>query len=140
MSGRLLDVREVAEWLGVPVSWVRESTRSGAMPCVPLGRYQRYDRGDVEAGSRRVSGPVGRSCCGAAVAQFTQVVSAMAASQKATQPPMMAHQTSTLTRSMRWTRFLLGTDGATTLAHGGAAVNVRASCVRPHGSYARRHA
>jgi excisionase family DNA binding protein len=49
VSDRLLDVREVAEWLGVPVSWVRESTRSGAMPCVPLGRYQRYDRGDVEA-------------------------------------------------------------------------------------------
>jgi excisionase family DNA binding protein len=48
MSDRLLDAREVAEWLGVPVSWVRESTRSGAMPCVELGRYRRYVRGDVE--------------------------------------------------------------------------------------------
>jgi excisionase family DNA binding protein len=49
MSDRLLDAREVAEWLGVPVSWVRESTRSGAMPCVELGRYRRYVRDDVEA-------------------------------------------------------------------------------------------
>jgi excisionase family DNA binding protein len=48
MSGRLLDATEVAEWLGVPVSWVRESTRSGAMPCVELGRYRRYVRDDVE--------------------------------------------------------------------------------------------
>ena len=37
LSGRLLDAAEVAELLNVPVSWVRESTRSGAMPCVSLG-------------------------------------------------------------------------------------------------------
>ena len=29
MSERLLDAHEVADWLAVPVSWVRESTRSG---------------------------------------------------------------------------------------------------------------
>ena len=29
---------EVAELLAVPVSWMRESTRSGAKPCVELGR------------------------------------------------------------------------------------------------------
>lgn len=49
MTGRLLDANEVAELLHVPVSWVRESTRSGAMPSIPLGRYRRYDRADVEA-------------------------------------------------------------------------------------------
>lgn len=49
MTGRLLDAHEVAELLNVPVSWVRESTRSGALPCVPLGRYRRYDRDDVLA-------------------------------------------------------------------------------------------
>jgi excisionase family DNA binding protein len=49
MSDRLLDAAEVAELLNVPVSWVRESTRSGAMPCVSLGRYRRYDREDVLA-------------------------------------------------------------------------------------------
>ena len=48
MTDRLLDAREVAEWLGVPVSWVRESTRSGAMPCVRLGRYVRFERAVVE--------------------------------------------------------------------------------------------
>ena len=49
MTDRLLDAQQVAEWLGVPVSWVRESTRSGAMPCVQLGRYPRYERAAVEA-------------------------------------------------------------------------------------------
>ena len=47
MSDRLLDAKEVAGWLNVPVSWVRESTRSGAMPCVELGRYKRYREADV---------------------------------------------------------------------------------------------
>jgi excisionase family DNA binding protein len=47
MSERLLDANEVAELLNVPVSWVRESTRSGAIPCIELGRYRRYDRVDV---------------------------------------------------------------------------------------------
>jgi excisionase family DNA binding protein len=57
VSERLLDAREVAEWLGVPVSWVRESTRSGAMPCVELGRYRRYARDDVEAWLERCKQP-----------------------------------------------------------------------------------
>ena len=48
MSDRLLDAAEIAERLNVPVSWVRESTRSGAMPCVELGRYRRYDWAAVE--------------------------------------------------------------------------------------------
>lgn len=49
MSERLLDAKEVAERLGVPVTWVRESARSGAMPSVQLGRYVRFDLDDVEA-------------------------------------------------------------------------------------------
>ena len=48
MSDRLLDAHEVAERLNVPVSWVRESTRSGAIPCVELGRYRRYEWPAVE--------------------------------------------------------------------------------------------
>jgi excisionase family DNA binding protein len=48
VTGRLLTAQEVAEWLAVPVSWVRESTCSGAMPCVDLGRYRRYERSAVE--------------------------------------------------------------------------------------------
>lgn len=47
MSG-LLDAAAVAERLGVPKTWVLESARSGAMPCVRLGRYVRFDSVDVE--------------------------------------------------------------------------------------------
>ena len=47
MTERLLTADDVAELLAVPVSWVREHTRSGAIPHVPLGRYVRYERSDV---------------------------------------------------------------------------------------------
>ena len=43
MSDKLLTAEEIAEMLNVPVTWVRESTRSGAIPCIVLGRYRRYD-------------------------------------------------------------------------------------------------
>jgi excisionase family DNA binding protein len=49
VSDRLLDADAVAQRLGVPRSWVLESARSGAMPCVRLGRYVRFDLADVEA-------------------------------------------------------------------------------------------
>jgi excisionase family DNA binding protein len=49
VSDRLLKAEEVAETLAVPVSWVRESTRSGAIPHLELGRYRRYRLADVEA-------------------------------------------------------------------------------------------
>ncbi len=49
MSERLLTALEVAELLSVPVSWVREATRSGYLPHYPLGRYRRYRREDVLA-------------------------------------------------------------------------------------------
>lgn len=60
MSDRLLEAHEVAALLSVPVSWVRESTRSGAIPCVELGRYRRYRLADVEAWLESCSRP-GRS-------------------------------------------------------------------------------
>lgn len=47
MSERLTDAAGVAERLAVPVSWVREHTRSGAIPHVQLGRYVRYDLDEV---------------------------------------------------------------------------------------------
>jgi excisionase family DNA binding protein len=55
VTGRLLDAGEVADRLNVPKSWVLESARSGALPCVRLGRYVRFDRGDVEARRLRPS-------------------------------------------------------------------------------------
>ena len=48
MSDHLLDAADVAELLSVPKSWVLESARSGALPCVRLGRYVRFDQADVE--------------------------------------------------------------------------------------------
>jgi excisionase family DNA binding protein len=48
VSERLLDAAAIAERLGVPKTWVLESARSGAMPCVRLGRYVRFDLDDVE--------------------------------------------------------------------------------------------
>jgi excisionase family DNA binding protein len=53
----LVDAKEVARWLNVPVSWVRSSTRSGAIPHVQLGRYQRYRWPDVEAWLESCSKP-----------------------------------------------------------------------------------
>ena len=49
MNDRLLTAREVAELLSVPVSWVREHTRTNAIPHLRLGRYVRYDRASVLA-------------------------------------------------------------------------------------------
>jgi excisionase family DNA binding protein len=49
MSEPLVDAAAVAEHLGVPLSWVRESTRSGAIPHLRLGRYVRYRLADVDA-------------------------------------------------------------------------------------------
>lgn len=60
MTGRLADAPAVAELLSVPVSWVREHTRSGAIPHVQLGRYVRYDVDEVLAwveSCRRGGGP-----------------------------------------------------------------------------------
>ena len=49
MTDRLLTAAELAERLNVPESWVRESTRSGAIPHIQLGRYRRYRAADVMA-------------------------------------------------------------------------------------------
>jgi excisionase family DNA binding protein len=42
VSDCLLTAADVAELLSVPVSWVREHTRSGRIPHIQLGRYVRY--------------------------------------------------------------------------------------------------
>ncbi len=57
MTDRRLTADEVADLLAVPVSWVRESTRSGAMPHVALGRYRRYRQEAVEAWLEECSKP-----------------------------------------------------------------------------------
>jgi excisionase family DNA binding protein len=57
VSDRLLDAAELAELLAVPESWVRESTRSGAIPHVQLGRYRRYREAAVMAWLESCSRP-----------------------------------------------------------------------------------
>jgi hypothetical protein len=45
-SYEVLDATQLAERWHVPVSWVREQTRSRAadpLPCVRLGRYVRFE-------------------------------------------------------------------------------------------------
>jgi excisionase family DNA binding protein len=42
VSRSLVTAQEVAELLGVPVSWVYEQSRRGKIPTVTLGRYRRY--------------------------------------------------------------------------------------------------
>jgi excisionase family DNA binding protein len=49
VNERLLTAAEAAELLAVPESWVREHTRSGAIPHLELGRYKRYRLDDVLA-------------------------------------------------------------------------------------------
>ncbi len=44
---RLIDVRELAQVLHVPVSWLYERTRLDRIPCVRLGKYLRFDPQEV---------------------------------------------------------------------------------------------
>jgi excisionase family DNA binding protein len=46
---RLLDATEAAALLNVKVSWIRDQTRRGLIPFVPLGRYRRYRRSSLLA-------------------------------------------------------------------------------------------
>jgi excisionase family DNA binding protein len=59
LSERLLTAREVAEFLAVPESWVREHTRSRSIPHLELGRYRRYRLDDVLAWLDDVAGGQG---------------------------------------------------------------------------------
>jgi excisionase family DNA binding protein len=45
----LLDVARAAELLSVRVSWIRQATRSGYLPCVKVGKHVRYTRSMLEA-------------------------------------------------------------------------------------------
>ena len=45
----LLDPRQVAEILNVPVSWVYSQAESGALPSLKVGKYRRFRRNEIEA-------------------------------------------------------------------------------------------
>ena len=46
---KLIDVRELAALLHVPISWLYERTRTGAIPCIRLGKYIRFNPQEVLA-------------------------------------------------------------------------------------------
>jgi excisionase family DNA binding protein len=52
-EGALLDAEAAAALLGVPASWVLAEARAERIPHVRLGRYVRFDRGELEAWARR---------------------------------------------------------------------------------------
>jgi excisionase family DNA binding protein len=61
VSDSLMTAGEVAELLGVPVSWVYEQSRRGRIPTVMLGRYRRYRRDAIEGWTQRLEGDMLRS-------------------------------------------------------------------------------
>jgi excisionase family DNA binding protein len=61
MSDRLLTAGQAGDLLGVPKTWVLAEARADRIPHVRLGRYVRFEPGELErwwAGRRR--GPVAR--------------------------------------------------------------------------------
>jgi excisionase family DNA binding protein len=44
----LLTVEAAAELLNVKVSWIREATRTGMLPCIKVGRQVRWTRPMLE--------------------------------------------------------------------------------------------
>lgn len=58
MQGKLVDVREMAAILRVPVSWLYQRTHLGpcAIPFVKLGKYVRFDPEEVLAFFKRKQG------------------------------------------------------------------------------------
>ena len=55
---RLIDVRELSRILNVPVSWLYERTRKGAIPSIRVGKYVRFNPQEVLA-FLRSNGPDG---------------------------------------------------------------------------------
>jgi excisionase family DNA binding protein len=47
--GGLVTVKEVAQHLHVPVSWVYTKAERDEIPCVRVGRYVRFDLEEVKA-------------------------------------------------------------------------------------------
>ncbi len=48
MMPRLLDAKVAGELLGVPPTWLLAQARKNSIPHVRLGKYVRFDRGDLE--------------------------------------------------------------------------------------------
>jgi excisionase family DNA binding protein len=51
-SERILDSKQLAEVLQVPVTWIEQQAREGHIPSLPFGRRRRYRRSAVESAIR----------------------------------------------------------------------------------------
>jgi excisionase family DNA binding protein len=66
LSEPLLDCEAAAELLNVRVSWVRDATRLGHLPCLRVGRHLRFTRAMLEEWlAVQVSATPGRGIAGA---------------------------------------------------------------------------
>jgi excisionase family DNA binding protein len=45
---RLFTIKEAAEALRIPISWLYERTRRNAIPCRRIGKYVRFTEGDLQ--------------------------------------------------------------------------------------------
>ena len=43
MDQKLIDIREMATKLNVPISWLYARTRTGEIPHLKIGKYVRFD-------------------------------------------------------------------------------------------------
>lgn len=48
ITHRLLNCREVAEWLGIHFRGVYELRKSGELPAIPIGGSWRFDPDDIQ--------------------------------------------------------------------------------------------
>jgi excisionase family DNA binding protein len=53
---RILNAQQLASYLGVPVSWVREKARTGDIPRLKIGHYVRFRLDDVQTYLSRPTG------------------------------------------------------------------------------------
>ena len=44
---QLIGIKEMAEKLAVPVSWLYERTRNNKIPCIRVGKYLRFRETEV---------------------------------------------------------------------------------------------
>ena len=44
---QLIGIKEMAEKLAVPVSWLYERTRNNKIPCIRVGKYLRFQETEV---------------------------------------------------------------------------------------------
>jgi len=48
MTNKLMDPKEAANYLNVPLSWVRRQVRLNVLPTVRLGHYTRFRRESLD--------------------------------------------------------------------------------------------